>query len=405
MRNSQDTIFERMEATLQIRNEGKEIWNPHDHDLFVEKIKMVERKHPQKRTGVKIGIIYARPGQTQPKDMFQNGMEGGAEVSDAFWTFMKGMGNKIDLTTWKGYRGDMGAEGVTYHEKWQHDVNVIYHVSPLLNSEEHRRLVGNDVAIIFFYDNPDGVIPPPQFDPSEIAGLGTVPQVFAVVQPVTGSTYRVAFFNNVNVKHYGPQLPAYPIMLPQLKELVLAKMYNGLVMTTYCPPLNRLYFIPRNETLISIVDEFPPESRKNRQARIKSGTIRVKRSRGALNAPLTSKRHSRAHDDTETIKGDFWMSQNNSKKLDESKQGTRSYLTIQGNNLVVLDYKTRSPLQTFPILQVGKCGLKTPKTLLFEVKDGASRSLILFKCSSATSLGRFHTNLNTTITSLYSQSQ
>lgn len=66
-----------------------------------------------------------------------------------------------------------------------------------MNSEGHRRLVGNDVAIIFFYDNPDGLIPPPAFDPKDISGLGSVPQVFSVVQPVTSSTYRymIAFFH------------------------------------------------------------------------------------------------------------------------------------------------------------------------------------------------------------------
>lgn len=60
-------------------------------------------------------------------------------------------------------------------------------------------------------------------------------------------------------------------MLQEAKELVLTKsnpsilnrvlilVYNGLVMTTYCPPLNRLFFIPRNETLLAIINNFAPE--------------------------------------------------------------------------------------------------------------------------------------------------
>lgn len=34
----------------------------------------VERKHPQKQLGMKVGVIYCRPGQTHPQNMFTNGL-------------------------------------------------------------------------------------------------------------------------------------------------------------------------------------------------------------------------------------------------------------------------------------------------------------------------------------------
>lgn len=61
---------------------------------------------------------------------------------------------------------------------------VIYHVAPLLNAEGHRRLIGNDIAVIFFMEENSG-----KFDPSFMDQLGQVPQVFAVVQP-QGDKFR-----------------------------------------------------------------------------------------------------------------------------------------------------------------------------------------------------------------------
>src|SRR3546814_2793875 len=107
---------------------------------------------------------------------------------------MRLMGHEIDLTDWHGYRGDMGLEGKTYFDSWHSKnisgicslsltplhifhhrcsistadsysvtaspslsiitglstISVIYHVAPMLHSEGHRRLIGNDVGVIFF---------------------------------------------------------------------------------------------------------------------------------------------------------------------------------------------------------------------------------------------------------------
>lgn len=56
---------------------------------------------------------------------------------------------------------------------------MCYHIAPVLNSEEKRRLIGNDISMIFYYDAPLTS----QFDLSGIDTFGEVPQVFTVVQP------------------------------------------------------------------------------------------------------------------------------------------------------------------------------------------------------------------------------
>lgn len=53
-----------------------------------------------------------------------------------------------------------------------------------MNAEQHRRLIGNDVVFIIFHDNECS------FDPSPLNALGTVPQVFGVVQKYQELYYR-----------------------------------------------------------------------------------------------------------------------------------------------------------------------------------------------------------------------
>jgi len=96
---------------------------------------------------------------------------------------------------------------------------VIYHLAPMMGAEGHRRLIGNDICITFFLEEGTPLFPrsppcrpylssPPSplffislflghnvvFDPTQIAELGQVPQVFAVVQPV-GEKFRYEYIS------------------------------------------------------------------------------------------------------------------------------------------------------------------------------------------------------------------
>ena len=52
----------------------------------------------------------------------------------------------------------------------------MFHICIWMDTEQHRRLIGNDVVFIIFHDGSE------RFDPAPLDGLGTVPQVFGVVQ-------------------------------------------------------------------------------------------------------------------------------------------------------------------------------------------------------------------------------
>jgi len=46
-------------------------------------------------------------------------------------------------------------------------------------------------------------------------------------------------------------------------------MHNGLLMTKFCPPINRLFYVPREELLENIISKFPVVSKKSRKAKEK----------------------------------------------------------------------------------------------------------------------------------------
>ena len=92
-----------------------------------------------------------------------------------------------------------------------------------MGSEQHRRLIGNDVVVIIFKESGS-------LDISDI-GLGTVPQVYLVVQPIPkSSNFRVAAFSRVNVKPFGPDIPQNPIEATSLKDYILTKGIENVIL-------------------------------------------------------------------------------------------------------------------------------------------------------------------------------
>jgi len=131
-------------------------------------------------------------------------------------------------------------------------------VSPILNAEERRRLVGNDVAMLFYFDEPD---PSVLFDPSGIDTFGEVPCLFTIVQPFNDGTYRVGFCSKKNIPDYGPPSPSILYQYVEVKNHVLTKLYNGLVLSNQCPPLNRLFTVPRRATMNDIAEKWIPKAK------------------------------------------------------------------------------------------------------------------------------------------------
>jgi len=337
--------------------------------------------------------MYGRPGQNSPKDMFLNGIHGD-KCSDAFWKFANLMGHEINLAEWNGYRGDMGKEGITYAETWK-DITVIYHLAPKMGAEGHRRLIGNDVGVIFFFDPAEGLT----FNPSQISELGQVPQVFGVVQPV-GEKYRLAFFHSVNIKSYGPTIPDSLLTAGEMKDLLLMKMYNGLVMTTYCPPLNRLFFIPRAQTLEAIVAEFPADPKKSRKAK----TIKDK-------AKTSEKKNKFDKDSVQKIdgdelmpvsKGDCWVVDRSSKGKDSSKDGKKVYLGISPTQVSIFEQKSKLVVIRVLFANLVRVQMRGSKAITFETTDENGEKVdILFKALSSSETLKINQQVNSCLSKMF----
>eukprot|EP01125_Pyxidicula_operculata_P013171 TRINITY_DN4359_c0_g1_i1.p1 TRINITY_DN4359_c0_g1~~TRINITY_DN4359_c0_g1_i1.p1 ORF type:complete len:863 (+),score=119.93 TRINITY_DN4359_c0_g1_i1:245-2590(+) len=220
---------------------------------FNSDLLLIEEKHKQKRTVMKMGVVYTRQGQSHAQQMFANGR--GNDRIPKFSEFMNKMAKLENLTGWSGYRGDMREPGFFYYHLWRHNpknpqdaVEVVFHVAPDLNAEETRRLVGNDIVYLFYLEENA------TFDPREIDTFGEVPQIFLVVQPVMDK-YKLGFFTKKNIPPYLPNVPSQLVTFQEAQTFILTKLLNGLVQTNYCPPMNRLFFKPRTDTLEAVCNK------------------------------------------------------------------------------------------------------------------------------------------------------
>jgi len=125
----------------------------------------------------------------------------------------------------------------------------------MLSAEGHRRLIGNDIALLLFLE--DDVAP---FDASFLTDLGAVPQIYVLVQPIkplpnatpSDIKYRVVACSKSSLKTFSPKSPnstSIVLTAAEMKDFVLTKLYNGYMMSRQCMPLMRLYQVPRQNTL------------------------------------------------------------------------------------------------------------------------------------------------------------
>jgi len=121
-----------------------------------------------------------------------------------------------------------------------------------MTDDQQRRLIGNDVALLIFKDEGE------PFDPQKIVSLGAIPQVFVVVQP-NKDKYRLGFFNKSSMLAFGPSLLKNALFSSKLiADYILVKIYNGLVTSMACPPMNKLYERPRAAAIAEVIFRWRP---------------------------------------------------------------------------------------------------------------------------------------------------
>jgi len=205
--------------------------------------------------------MYSKGGEQTLQDYFN--IRESDLAGPAYFKFLDLIGQKIPLLGWKKYKGDFGIdiEQNSYFTEW-HGIEVMFHICFWMNAEQHRRLIGNDVVFVIFHEEGKS------FDPGPLDALGTVPQVFLVVQPVDkdGEFYRLGIFTRPNIKQYQPYLPSkYYFHHTDLKDFLFTKVYNGYCQALSCPPMNRLFEVPRGSTISELLEKYPKQKPREKK--------------------------------------------------------------------------------------------------------------------------------------------
>eukprot|EP01124_Arcella_intermedia_P012070 TRINITY_DN18383_c0_g1_i1.p1 TRINITY_DN18383_c0_g1~~TRINITY_DN18383_c0_g1_i1.p1 ORF type:complete len:1012 (+),score=193.77 TRINITY_DN18383_c0_g1_i1:180-3215(+) len=241
-------------------------WYPVENVTFPHSLRLIEKKHPQKQNTLKIAFLYSKGNEKELKDFFAY-REDNIQC-ERYFNFLNLLGERIQLLGWKRYRGDIGVETdqSSYYTEWN-GIEVMFHVCLWMDSEQHRRLIGNDVVFVIFHDTQkggtEGIPVMESFDPGPLDALGTVPQVFGVVQEY-GDSYRFGFFSRPTIKPYDPRVPENYLFSPaELKDFLFTKVYNGYCQALSCPPMNRLFEVPRASCIAELVSKFPKSTAKD----------------------------------------------------------------------------------------------------------------------------------------------
>jgi len=230
---------------------GHSFYQVHDPKFPVE-LGKIEKQVPLKKTEVKYGVLYCR----KSSDIEELEQVHEPDENSRFWTFMEALGHRINTKGWTGYLGDFKTSGVdtqkdTFYSDWN-KLEIMYHVAPLLNEEQHRRLIGNDIILIIYYDNATE-----PFDELVCEALGKMPQMYALVTPRTSDSYGLRFFKRTTLPAFEPRSPLQDLTLPVLKEVLLTKCFNAYQLAFQVPPLNRLVQIPRENLIHELAQHFP----------------------------------------------------------------------------------------------------------------------------------------------------
>lgn len=198
---------------------------------FAARLLELETVHSRNANCYRFAVVFGKADQKTEAEMFLN-REGGPE----FEQFLSLLAEKIELKGWSGYSGGLNQEdSVTcpyaYHTTWQ-GLEIILHVSTMMSPEQQRRLIGNDIGMIFFQ--------PPEAE-FRVAMRGNVNSVALVVAPHQDK-YRVGGFRRGNIRHFDPPLPEEPIFTADtLRDFVFTKLVNGELQTHKSPPLSQLH--------------------------------------------------------------------------------------------------------------------------------------------------------------------
>ena len=139
----------------------------------------------------------------------------------------------------------------------QTGLEIMFHVTTMMNAEQQRRLVGNDTVVIYFHETNSKTF-------NSAAPRSAMSQIFSVVQPRKPSHYKIAFLNRTKIKPFKPQFPKNPTFDVSTEEgkecfrnFFLTKLVNGYRTAINSPPLDKMFKRPREAGIKKVISNFP----------------------------------------------------------------------------------------------------------------------------------------------------
>jgi len=218
---------------------------------IVNDLMKLENDHNWRIKTMQISVLYVRGNETSMQQIFQNQPPNDSK----YWKVLDCLGTRMNMKTWphNKFRGDLDrdTDQPSYFTEWR-GREVMFHVAPWLNVEQHRRLTGNDIVHIIFFDNETEVFN------ANIIQMGTVPHIFSVIRP-HGSKYNFGFFYRDTIFPYKPSPPPRNLdfdMDDNFRDYLLTRLHNGVCVTKLVPPMNKLFIRPKEQFIYEIGEKW-----------------------------------------------------------------------------------------------------------------------------------------------------
>ena len=225
---------------------------------------LAQIEDPEPEDKIKIGVLFAREGQTDDDSMFSN-----IDGSPAFEEFLDLLGERVRLKGFSGYSAqlDTSNDGSGLYSVYEPDFKgwkVMFHVSTLLQYDEtdpqrvqRKRFIGNDIVVVVFMDGET------TYAVDTMASQYT--RVLVVVQPdpADAGQYRVSTAYAKDVRDFGPDSVTYHKKDAAFARFLLAKCINGELATKASPEFVVREKRTRKQYLDMLYSDFAASGKKD----------------------------------------------------------------------------------------------------------------------------------------------
>mmetsp|Transcript_43842 Transcript_43842/g.110542 ORF Transcript_43842/g.110542 Transcript_43842/m.110542 type:complete len:502 (-) Transcript_43842:16-1521(-) len=254
-----------------------------DHDFDINNnLVEFERTASVNAKQIKVGVLYAAEGQSTEDVMFNN-----VSGSRGFNAFLESIGNRVELQTWKGFRGGLDCKqnstGTHSIHTFYKSFDIMFHVSTLLpffpddsQQIERKRHLGNDIIMIIYKEGGGPVDPslfktqfvhvyivisPVKMEKSDYELMarapGYVPPYTHAGKDVVPEYFQVAVATKYGVPPHKPYLPHCPIFPndANFRDVLLTKVINAERSSLFAPVFKEKTSFTRSELLKALVQD------------------------------------------------------------------------------------------------------------------------------------------------------